>query len=212
MPICRRSVMPVPARVLLPCRRALRCSPALRAAPDAAAAAERPVAVGLGDGRGDARPAARDACRPPAKAPSRRRCRAQLKQALDAALAEARKAAQARPGRGPAPATSRSTRATPRRAADHGWQGSAELVVEGRDTQAIAQLTGRIKTLTIARVGYALSREAREKVEADVAAQAIARFRARRPSVSQAVRLRQLHAARGAGRHAKRAAVCRRRR
>jgi predicted secreted protein len=45
--------------------------------------------------------------------------------------------------------------------------------------QAIAQLTGRLPTVTISRVGYKLSREAREKVEADVAAQAIARYRAK---------------------------------
>ena len=42
---------------------------------------------------------------------------------------------------------------------------------------AIGQLVGRISTLTVARVGYGLSREQREKVEGDVAAQAIARFR-----------------------------------
>ena len=65
------------------------------------------------------------------------------------------------------------------------WQGSAELVVEGRDVQAIAQLTGRIQTLTIARTGFSLSREAREKVEGEVAAMAIARFRSRAESVSQ---------------------------
>ena len=58
-------------------------------------------------------------------------------------------------------------------------------MVEGRDTQAIAQLTGRIQTLTIARVGFCLSREAREKVEGEVAAQAIARFRARAEPMSQ---------------------------
>ena len=45
--------------------------------------------------------------------------------------------------------------------------------------QAIAQLTGRLPTMTIARVGYTLSREASEKVEAELAAQAIARYRAK---------------------------------
>ncbi len=33
--------------------------------------------------------------------------------------------------------------------------------------------------MTIARVGYSLSREARERLEGEVAAQAIARFRAK---------------------------------
>jgi predicted secreted protein len=60
-----------------------------------------------------------------------------------------------------------------------GWQGSAELVIEGRDMQAIGQLTGRISTLTIARVGYNLSRSLREKVEGDASAQAIASYRAK---------------------------------
>ena len=60
-----------------------------------------------------------------------------------------------------------------------GWQGSTELIVQGRDTQGISQLTGRVQTLSIARTGFSLSREAREKVEGDVTAEAIARFRAR---------------------------------
>ena len=53
------------------------------------------------------------------------------------------------------------------------------LVLEGRDMSAIAQLAGKLNTLTVARVGYGLSREAREKVETDASAQAIAKFRAR---------------------------------
>lgn len=115
---------------------------------------------------------------------------AQLRQALDSALAEARKVAK--PGqlevqtggfslypRYAPPVKGQSQNAI------NGWQGSTELLVEGRDTQAIAQLTGRIQTLSIARVGFSLSREAREKVEADVAAQAIARFRARAEAVTK---------------------------
>lgn len=115
----------------------------------------------------------------------------QLKQALDAALAEARKGA--RPGQlevqtGAFSLYPRYTHPKPGSggsATIAGWQGSTELVVEGRDTQAIAQLTSRITTLSIARVGFTLSREARERVEADVAAQAIARFRARAEAVSK---------------------------
>ena len=112
-----------------------------------------------------------------------------LKQALDAALAEARKIARpvqvevqtgnfslypryANPGKNGQPVIS-------------GWQGTAELQVQGRDVAAIAQLTGRIKSMSIARVGYALSREAREKVEAEVTAQAISRWRARAALMSQ---------------------------
>ena len=101
-----------------------------------------------------------------------------LKQALDAALAEARKVAK--PGQVDVRTGGFSLhpRYSPKGALN-GWQGSAELVVQGRDIQAIAQLTGRLPTLAISRVGYGLSPEAGEKVEAELTAQAIARFRAK---------------------------------
>ena len=103
---------------------------------------------------------------------------AQLKQALDAALAEAKKVA--RPGL--LDVQTGNFALSPRYASKggiSGWQGSAELIVEGRDIAGIGQLTGRISTLTVARVGYSLSREVREKAEAEAAAQAIARYRAK---------------------------------
>jgi predicted secreted protein len=104
---------------------------------------------------------------------------AALKQALDAALNEARKVAK--PGQVDVQtgAFSLYPRHDPKTGKINGWQGSAELQVEGRDAAAIAQLAGRIGTLTIQRVGYSLSREAREKAEADIAAQAISRYRAK---------------------------------
>lgn len=109
---------------------------------------------------------------------------AALKQALDAALNEARKSA--RPGQ--VELRTGNFSVFPRygnKGTITGWQGSAELVVEGRDLPAIAQLTGRLGTMTIQRVGYGLSREAREKVEADVTAQAIARYRAKAAEMSR---------------------------
>lgn len=102
----------------------------------------------------------------------------QLKQALDAALSEAKKVAK--PGQ--LDVQTGSFALYPRyspKGGISGWQGSAELVVEGRDMQAIGQLTGRITTLTIGRVAYGLSRSLREKVEADASAQAIAAYRAK---------------------------------
>lgn len=113
---------------------------------------------------------------------------AQLRQALDAALTEARKIAK--PGQvelqtGAFSLYPRYSSKPNAAAVISGWQGSTELVVEGRDVQAISQLTGRVSTLSIARVFFSLSREAREKVEGDVAAQAIARFRARADAVSK---------------------------
>jgi predicted secreted protein len=114
---------------------------------------------------------------------------AELKRALDAALAEAKNVA--RPGDidvqtgnfslypryAPPTSSGRSTIS--------GWQGSAELVVEGRDMAAIGQLTGRITTMTIARVAYRLSREASRRVEGDVVAEAIAAFRAKAASYAK---------------------------
>jgi len=99
-----------------------------------------------------------------------------LKQALDAALAEAKKVAK--PGQIEVQTGNFSL--FPRysnKGGITGWQGTAELGIEGRDIPGIAQLTGRISSMTIARVGTNLSREQREKVESDVAAQAIARYR-----------------------------------
>src|SRR5262249_41851481 len=108
-----------------------------------------------------------------------------IKQALDAALAEARRAAK--PGQvdvqtgvfslfprtnGKGPITN--------------WQGTAELTIEGRDMPAIAQLVGRISTMTVARVSYGLSREARQKSEAEVTAEAVARYRAKAADVAKA--------------------------
>ena len=102
-----------------------------------------------------------------------------LKQALDVALAEARKVAKPSQVDVQTGAFSLYPRNDPKTGKINGWQGSAELLVEGRDTAAIAQLAGRINSLTIGRVGYSLSREAREKAEGEITAQAIARYRAR---------------------------------
>jgi predicted secreted protein len=112
-----------------------------------------------------------------------------LKQALDAALAEARKVAK--PGQVEVQTGNFSL--YPRYAAPgksgqpviNGWQGTAELMVQGKDIPAIAQLSGRIQSMSIARVGYTLSREAREKVEAEVSAQAISRWRAKAALMAQ---------------------------
>ena len=110
---------------------------------------------------------------------------AQLRQALDAALTEARKAA--RPGE--VLVRTGAFALNPRyaqRGGIAGWQGTAELVVEGRDAATIAQLGGRIQTLSIARVQWSLSRETRERVEGEVQAQAVAGFRERAEALARA--------------------------
>ena len=100
----------------------------------------------------------------------------QLKSALDAALAEARKTAQ--PGQldvrtGNFSLVPRYTR----EGKINGWQGSTELVLEGRDFPRITQAAGRITTLNVGNVGFALSREQRTKVEVEAQTIAIDAFK-----------------------------------
>jgi predicted secreted protein len=51
--------------------------------------------------------------------------------------------------------------------------------VQGRDATTISELVGQIGTLAVSGANWSLSREQREKVEADLASRAIASFRAR---------------------------------
>ncbi len=102
----------------------------------------------------------------------------QLKVVLDAALAEARKTAA--PGQMDVRTGNFSL--YPRHNRDgkiSGWQGSAELVLEGRDFQRITSAAGKIPGLTLGNVGFGLSRERRALVEADAQKQAIERFKAK---------------------------------
>lgn len=109
---------------------------------------------------------------------------AQLKQALDAALTEAKRNAQ--PGQmdvrtGP-------FGLYPRYGKDgkiNGWQGRAELVLEGRDFARITSTAGKIQTMAISQVGFALSREARAKVEGEAQTLAIEQFKARAAELSR---------------------------
>lgn len=108
----------------------------------------------------------------------------QLKTALDAALVEAKKTAQ--PGQMDVrtgafnmyPRYSRDSKIT-------GWQGTTELVLEGRDFARISAAAGKINTLTLGQVSFALSREARAKVEGEAQAQAIERFKAKASEISK---------------------------
>lgn len=66
-----------------------------------------------------------------------------------------------------------------------GWQGNAELVLEGRDFTRIANTAGKISTLTIAGMDFSLSRETQQKLESDVQALAIERFKTRAKEVAK---------------------------
>lgn len=85
----------------------------------------------------------------------------QLKQALDTALAQAKQAAV--PGQMDVRTGNFSL--YPRYNKDgkiNGWQGTTELVLEGKDFSRITSTAGKIQTLTLGNVSFALSREQRQ--------------------------------------------------
>lgn len=103
---------------------------------------------------------------------------AQLKQVLDGALAEAKKSAQP----GVMEVRTGNFSLFPRHGKDgriSGWQGQADLVLEGKDASRIAQTAGRLQGMNVVNVGYGISRELAQKHEAEVTAQAIAKYRAK---------------------------------
>jgi len=102
----------------------------------------------------------------------------QLKQALDTALALAKRSAA--PGQMEVHTGNFSL--YPRYSKDgkiNGWQGTTELVLEGRDFARITGTAGKIQTLTMGSVSFALSREQRAKVEGEAQTMAIERFKAK---------------------------------
>jgi predicted secreted protein len=111
---------------------------------------------------------------------------AALKDALGVALAQAR--AVARPD-GHVEVQGGGFSLQPRfnnKGVVNGWTGTTSLVVQGRDMGAIAELAGKVQAMTVASLDYSVSREAREKVEGELAAQAIARFRAKAADYAKA--------------------------
>ena len=108
----------------------------------------------------------------------------QLKQALDTALAQARQAAA--PGQMDVRTGNFSLQ--PRYGKEgkiNGWQGSTELVLEGKDFSRITTTAGKIQTLTLTNVGFALSREQRAKVESEAQTLAIERFKSRAADIAK---------------------------
>lgn len=109
---------------------------------------------------------------------------AQLKLALDAALTEAKKAAL--PGQ--LDVRTGQFSLSPRYGRDgkvNGWQGTTELVLEGRDFARISTTAGKVQTLTLGGVAFGLSREQRTKVEGDAQTIAIERFKAKAGDIAK---------------------------
>lgn len=108
----------------------------------------------------------------------------QLKTALETALAEAKKISQS----GQLDVRTGNFSLYPRYTKDgkiNGWQGTTELVLEGRDFAKISAAAGKIQTLTIGNVAFSLSREQRAKVEAEAQNTAIERFRAKAGDIAK---------------------------
>lgn len=108
----------------------------------------------------------------------------QLKTALDAALAEAKKSALA----GQQDVRTGNFSLSPRYGRDGkitGWQGTTELVLEGRDFARISATAGKIQTLTLGNVSFGLSREQRAKVEGEAQTIAIDRFKVKAGEIAK---------------------------
>ncbi|HWH74374.1 MAG TPA: SIMPL domain-containing protein, partial [Methylibium sp.] len=108
----------------------------------------------------------------------------QLKAVLEAALAEAKQAAA--PGRLEVRTGGFSLH--PRYGRDgkiNGWQGQAELLLEGKDAPRVAQTAGRLTGMNITGVGYRVSRDLAAAHDAQVTAQAIQRYRAKAAELAQ---------------------------
>lgn len=101
---------------------------------------------------------------------------AQLSQAVEAALTVGRQASQ--PGQ--VEVRSGSFSLQPRHNRDGqltGWQGAAQVILEGRDFARIGSLAGRLNTLSVSQVSFSLSDEAQGRLQAQAQAKAISQFK-----------------------------------
>ena len=121
----------------------------------------------------------------------------QLSAVVEAALAEARK--QAQPGL--MDVRSGAFSLYPRYGKEgriSTWQGTAELVLEGRDFARISSTAGRVPGMAVGQVGFSLSREARARSESQAQAMAIERFQGKASELARgfgfsAYGLREVH-------------------
>jgi predicted secreted protein len=108
----------------------------------------------------------------------------QLKTALDAALTEAKKFAQS----GQMDVRTGNFSLYPRYGGNgklNGWQGTTELVLQGRDFARISSTAGKVQTMTLGNVSFSLSREQRLKAEGEAQAMAIERYKAKAADIAK---------------------------
>jgi predicted secreted protein len=110
--------------------------------------------------------------------PDAQTVQSQLKAALDTALTLARREAKegamtVHTGRfSLAPRHDRNGKLT-------GWQGTAELVLQGSDFARMGQTAGKLQTLTVANASFGLTPEQRQTAHTQAQSQAIEQFRQR---------------------------------
>jgi predicted secreted protein len=108
---------------------------------------------------------------------------AELKQVMESALVEARKFAQPQSME----VRTGSFSVHPRYNGTgrvNGWQGVAQLVIEGSDVARITKVAGKLNELNVINISYGLSRALREQYESILTTQAIARFKARAAQIA----------------------------
>lgn len=66
-----------------------------------------------------------------------------------------------------------------------GWQGRAELMLEGRDFLRISSTAAKATSMGIGNVAFSLSRETQQKLESDAQSMAIERFKAKATEVAK---------------------------
>lgn len=108
--------------------------------------------------------------------PTAAQVQTQLSQAVEAALAMSRQASQ--PGQLEVRSGSFSLQPRYNREGQMtGWQGSAQVLLEGRDFARITALAGRVNALSVSQVSFSLSPETQTRLQAEARAKAIAQFR-----------------------------------
>ena len=109
---------------------------------------------------------------------------AQLQQAVEAALAVAR--AHAKPGE--LEVSSGGFSVSPRydrNSKIDGWQGRAEISLQGRNFVQIMQAAAKMETMQVAGMGFGVSRQAREKVTGEAQAKAVEEFKRQAASLAR---------------------------
>lgn len=113
----------------------------------------------------------------------------QLKVALEQALQKAR--AAAKPGE--VEVSTGAFHVTPRYGRDgvvQGWQGTAELLLQGRDVARLSALAGTLPGMAVGQMRFSVSRDAARSLEAEVRDEAIANFRQAAQAVTQSFGMR----------------------